>query len=556
MKPFNQSFTQSHIFWILWAILLAPNLFLCFTEQLPLLFKASYLLIPGALYLILMGFSKKPGTLFWLLLPLHILGALQLVLLYLFGNSVVSSDMFLNIFTTNSGEAFELLNQLMPAIIGVSLLYLPALALATYSIKQPEILSDLFRKRTHIGSGILLIAGVIAFIPAYNSEPWVARIGNLYPFNAIDNACFALYGWHASQNYPKTSQNFNYHASSSHNKALPETYIFVIGETARANNWGLYGYERNTTPRLSTVPNLYQFDNVLTSINATHKSVPLMLCPADATNFNEIYRQKSLISAFRQAGFHTAFLSNQLRNSSFTEFFANEADYAHYGHKHQLDEAMLPLIDSLLNLGKTKQLILIHTYGSHFNYCERYSNDCRHFIPDNIHGIEAENRQALVNAYDNSIVATDKFISTIIERLQNCKKTTAMLYISDHGEDLLDDHRKRFLHASPLPTYYQLHVPCLLWFSEHYAQQFPLHRQLAHTRRTTPFDSRAIFHTLLHLGGIETKYRNNSLSVIHPSFQIGERYYLGEQNRAIPLRMLPLETEDLQAFKHRGIHIK
>ena len=136
MKHFNQIFTQRRIFWIFSGIMLVPNIFLCFTEQLPLLFKVSYILIPGALYLLLLILSRKPGITFWALFPLHFIGAFQLVLLYLFGNSIIASDMFLNMFTTNSGEAFELLDKLAPAVVGVFLLYLPALALAVYSYQK------------------------------------------------------------------------------------------------------------------------------------------------------------------------------------------------------------------------------------------------------------------------------------------------------------------------------------------------------------------------------------------------------------------------------------
>jgi len=77
---------------------------------------------------------------------IHFIGAFQLVLLYLFGNSIIASDMFLNMFTTNSGEAFELLDKLAPAVVGVFLLYLPALALAVYSIRRTETLTPLFQK--------------------------------------------------------------------------------------------------------------------------------------------------------------------------------------------------------------------------------------------------------------------------------------------------------------------------------------------------------------------------------------------------------------------------
>ena len=65
MKHFNRLFTQRRIFWIFLAVMLVPNLFLCFTEHLPFLFKVVYILIPGALYLLLLNLSRKPGITFW-----------------------------------------------------------------------------------------------------------------------------------------------------------------------------------------------------------------------------------------------------------------------------------------------------------------------------------------------------------------------------------------------------------------------------------------------------------------------------------------------------------
>lgn len=427
MKHFNQIFTQRRIFWIFSGIMLVPNIFLCFTEQLPLLFKVSYILIPGALYLLLLILSRKPGITFWALFPLHFIGAFQLVLLYLFGNSIIASDMFLNMFTTNSGEAFELLDKLAPAVVGVFLLYLPALALAVYSIRRTETLTPLFQKRVFMLAMLMIGSGILVYTPAHRKYPHTARLDNLYPINAFNNARFAVDSWEAAKNYPRTSRKFDYRATSTRDTELPEIYIFVIGETSRAGNWGLYGYERNTTPKLDAMPDVIHFDDVLTQINATHKSVPLMLCPADALNYNEIYRQKSLISAFKQAGFHTSFLSNQLRNGSFTEFFADEADCTIYfaapkNKPHLHDDVLLSAVDSLLNIGKTKQLIILHTYGSHFNYCERYDTDCRIFTPDHIKEIDHKNKQAMINAYDNSIVATDKFLAQVIDKLDRTGK--------------------------------------------------------------------------------------------------------------------------------------
>lgn len=558
MKHFNRLFTQRRIFWIFLAVMLVPNLFLCFTEHLPFLFKVVYILIPGALYLLLLNLSRKPGITFWALFPLHFIGAFQLVLLYLFGNSIIASDMFLNMFTTNSGEAFELLDKLAPAVVGVFILYLPALALAVYSIRRSDSLTPLFQKRAFMLAMLLLGAGLLIYTPAHRQAPHRARLDNLYPINAFNNARFAVSSWKAAKNYHRTSRDFDYRASSSRDPQMPEVYIFVIGETARAGNWGLYGYERNTTPRLNARHDVIHFDDVLTQINATHKSVPLMLSPADALDFNQIYRQKSLITAFKQAGFRTAFISNQLRNGSFTDFFADEADCTLYllapkNKTHLYDNVLLPVVDSLLQSGPTKQLIVLHTYGSHFNYCERYTAENRSFTPDYINEINRKDRQAMINAYDNSIVATDWLLDQLIERLDRTGRTSALLYLSDHGEDLLDDDRDRFLHASPIPTYYQLHIPFVLWFSPQYVSQFPLDTQQAREQHKTPFDSRVVFHTLLSIGGIETDYRIDSLSLVSPSFHLDKRYYLGERNIPVPVKYLPFDDEDRQAFERHGI---
>ncbi len=558
MKRFNQLFTQRKIFWIFAGIMLVPNIFLCLTEPLPRMFKASYILLPGALYLILLLLSRKPGIMFWTLFPLHFISAFQLVLLHLFGNSIIASDMFLNLFTTNQGEAFELLHKLAPAVIAVCLLYIPALVLAGYSIRLPEKLPSHFRRQALSLALLMTGSGLLTFIPTHEEAPHIARLGNLYPINALSNARFAVKSWKLVKNFSTSSQQFDYQASSSRDSELSELYVLVIGETSRAKDWGLYGYERNTTPRLSAMSDLIHFDDMLTQINATHKSVPLMLCPADALDYNEIYRQKSLITAFRQAGFHTAFLSNQLRNGSFTEFFADEADYTLYieapkGKPHLYDTALLPIVDSLLNTKHTKQLIILHTYGSHFNYCERYPRDCRTFTPDHIEKIDRGCRQSMINAYDNSIVATDKILAHIIDRLRARGECSAMLYISDHGEDLLDDRRNRFLHASPMPTYYQLHVPCALWLSPDYIRRFPQAATQARSKKSTPMDTRVIFHTLLDIGGIDTGYLDSKLSLIHPLFHLDQRYYVGEQNRAIPLHRLPWTDEDYQAFERHGI---
>ena len=108
-----------------------------------------------------------------------------------------------------------------------------------------------------------------------------------------------------------------------------------------------------------------------------------------------------------------------------------------------------------------KCFIVLHTYGSHFNYRERYPENFRQFLPDDSDNASRHNREKLINAYDNSIVATDALIDETITTLEQLPDSVsaAMLFVPDHGEDIFDDGRDRFLHASPSPTYWQIHVP-------------------------------------------------------------------------------------------------
>lgn len=110
-----------------------------------------------------------------------------------------------------------------------------------------------------------------------------------------------------TQNYHHTSKDFTFHAQATHPADKREVYVMVVGETSRALNWQLYGYERETNPLLSRQPGIVAFSKVLTESNTTHKSVPMLMSDITACNFDSIYHQKGIITAFKEAGYQTAF---------------------------------------------------------------------------------------------------------------------------------------------------------------------------------------------------------------------------------------------------------
>lgn len=547
------------IFWLTLAVLLIPNVALCFTERMGLLADVTNVVLPGAAVWLLLSLGRRPGRTALLLFPLMFLAAFQIVLLYLFGHSIIAVDMFLNLVTTNVGEATELLGNLLPAIAIVVVVYLPALVLAVLSVRSGAVLDRDFLRRQRRRALAALAVGLVCLAGTYATDrDYSARL-HLYPANVFYNIGLAVSRSHATADYPQTSAGFTFHARPSHDGAAREVYVLVIGETARACNFGLYGYHRDTTPLLARTGGLVVFRDAVTQSNTTHKSVPMLLSAASAEDYDVIYREKGIITAFREAGFHTTFISNQRPNHSFIDIFGKEADDWMFireqtGRDNMYDDGMLAPVRSVLGRKRPKELIVLHMYGSHFNYRERYQPADAVFRPDTASEARASNREQLLNAYDNSIRATDRFLSRLIRELDATGAASAMLYTSDHGENIFDDSRRLFLHASPVPSYYELHVPLLVWVSPAYRRLCPAEAAaLRANSRKSVATGASVFHTLLSLAGVTTPLRIDSLSVASRSYRCGERHYLNDHNLPVPLRKIMRDGEDFAMFRKWGL---
>lgn len=560
MKLFNKVFNKlrkpQFLYYYFLVAMIVPNLALCITEDMSFWACLSNLILPTAVYAYLFTYRRKPGIMIWILFPFVFLAAFQLVLLYLFGNSIISVDMFLNLVTTNANEAMELLDNLIPAVAGVFILYLPALFLGGFAIRNADKLSELFQQKARKFAGVGMIVGIIWIGLTYIVDPYFAIRTDVFPANVCYNCYLAVDRTILTSNYPETSKDFSFEAESEHPKDQREIYIFVIGETGRAHNWGLYGYERNTTPLLQQQDGLIAFSDVLTQSNATHKSVPMLMSLACAEDYNQIYKTKGMITAFKDAGFYTAYLSNQDYNHSFIDIFGQEADkffflkYSDLPTAEKKDTKLAEMVTDLINEGHQKLFIVLHTYGSHFNYYERYPQSRAQFKPDHITNVTPKNRSILINAYDNTILQTDLFLNGLIETLKKEDAVAAMLYTSDHGEDIYDDDRNLFLHASPIPSYYQLHVPFVVWTSDEYQNLYPEIQENLKSNRTKSVASNAsVIHTLLQLGGIHTPYRNDSLSLGSERYTEKTRHFLNDHNLPEPYNHIGLDKEDFEQFK-------
>ena len=544
--------------------LLLPNIALCYTECLTPWACGVNVLLPLSLYMLFFSAAKRPGKMVWWAFIFVFFAAFQLVLLYLFGTGVIAVDMFLNLVTTNPGEAMELLDNLAPAVVGVFVVYLPLLILGGVNIRRDSRLSVSFQQRVRHWAMQIGAIGLFCLLASYLVVDDYRMRNQLYPVNVCYNLYLAFERNAASENYREASRDFKFDARSEHSATAPEVYVMVVGETARAHNFSLYGYPRNTNPLLSKTPGIKAFPNVTTQSNTTHKSVPMLLSAASAEDFERLFHEKGILAAFKEAGFHTVFISNQLPNHSFIDFLGEQADEHYFLKKEEsaqgshYDEDLLQKLDEILPKADAsssahyhyryrKLFVVLHSYGSHFNYQERYPRSFAYFKPDSRSEAKSENRRDLLNAYDNTIRYTDYILHGIIERLQKWEgvqtktdgvydqPTSAMLYTSDHGENIFDDDRHLFLHAAPKASDYELHVPFIIWTSEGFSKQYPdILKALGENRTKQVQSSLSAFHTMLGIGGIQTRYRKDEYSVASDKYHPLKLLYLDDHDEAIP----------------------
>jgi glucan phosphoethanolaminetransferase (alkaline phosphatase superfamily) len=568
MKPFdfrtklNKLLSPNLWLWLFPLLLLAPNIALSVTEYNSVLAKITNIVLPAGFYMWICGLSVKFGRTVLCCLLFMILAAFQIVLLCLYGESIIAIDMYMNIVTTNAGEVQELLGNLLMAILLVIVFYLPPIVLSVYYIaKSVRPARENVMKIRRVGKRIMAAGAVFLLLSIVFVDGYQFR-RELFPYNVLENLVTAAVRTNESMNYYQTSSDFTYHASMTRDKDDKEVYVFVIGETSRADNWSLLGYNRDTNPQLSKRHGLIAFSKVLSEINTTHKSVPMLLSYLTSETFGDkVACSKSIFAAFNEIGYQTAFISNQRRNHSYIDYYGEEATYSTFltdngGPQYDMNlvEPMKKIIDGSPS---NKIFIVLHCYGSHFEYIKRYPSEMAHFTPDHNSLAAASNRDQLVNAYDNTVRYADAMLDRVIESLDSLNVKSAMIYVSDHGEDIFDDPRERFLHSSPTPTYYQIHVPMVVWMSDSLIAACPeKYAALKANRAKNISSSASVFHTLIDLSGIKTPFYDSSLSLSSGDFVEHKRHYLNDYNESLDLAKSGLRQYDFDKMKEMNISVE
>jgi glucan phosphoethanolaminetransferase (alkaline phosphatase superfamily) len=306
-----------------------------------------------------------------------------------------------------------------------------------------------------------------------------------------------------------------------------EIYVVVIGETSRRANWSLFGYSRDTTPRLDAIKDdLYLFKHVTSNATNTILSVPLTLTRATPATRDVARSEKSVITLLKQAGFETFWISNQERSDALfnpISQIALEADHVSFPQDMQPSEStfdanlLIRLDEELARLPtNAKAVIFLHMEGSHFGYKERYPASFSLFrrgqgAPRSLPGREMR----LVDEYDNSVYYTDYNVRGIIDRLALCRCKTGLIFFSDHGERLFDHGLtdSDFGHGFPTVSRQEVEIPFFVWLSRAYQAENPSLVARLKTNEHATAELHNLFETIVDLTGIHYENRGASLSL-------------------------------------------
>lgn len=306
-------------------------------------------------------------------------------------------------------------------------------------------------------------------------------------------------------------------------RSKPALFVIVVGETARAANWGLNGYERQTTPELARL-DVINFPQVSSCGTNTEVSVPCIFAPVGRRDYDEekIRGSESLLHVLDRAGFKVLWRDNQSGCKGVceglpTDSLTNAAIPGLCDGERCLDEVLLHNLDKVLADDKGNRVLVLHQLGNHGPaYHKRYPEAFHRYAPTcDSSDLRQCSREQIVNSYDNALLYTDHVLAKTIDFLKSQDKDydTGLMYFSDHGESLGENNL--FLHGMPygIAPQEQTRVPMVMWLSRGFAQDFKVNVSCLKARAAQPASHDNIFHSVLGLLDVSTSIYDAKLDL-------------------------------------------
>lgn len=432
---------------------------------------------------------------------------------------IVDRSMITNILDTTPAESYALLSGQMVLVFSFTALFAIALA---WLIKIKPAASvwrgTIMRAGTVTVSVllILLVAGLFykdyASLFRNNKE----LVKSLNPSNSIV-AMNSWYFHHEMDNLPlvKIGEDAKQKAVMK-NGPRKNLTILIVGETSRAANFSLGGYDRETNPLLAK-DNVVYFPKTASCGTATAVSVPCMFSNMPRTGYDEslAHHQEGLLDIIQRAGIQVQWNDNDGGCKGACDRVPHQ-DVTALNLPGQCingecyDDVLFHDLEKTIDAMQGDGVIVLHTIGSHGpTYYNRYPPEFRRFTPTcDTSEIQSCSQEQLKNSYDNTILFVDHIVDKAIKLLQSKqdKFTTSLVYLSDHGESLGENGV--YLHGLPysIAPETQKHVPMLLWLSDDYQKRYGVNYAcLQQKAKENDYSQDNLFSTMLGLTGVETQ---------------------------------------------------
>lgn len=299
--------------------------------------------------------------------------------------------------------------------------------------------------------------------------------------------------------------------------------VIVVGETARAENFALNGYERDTNPQLGKA-DIIDFNNTYSCGTDTAYSVPCMFSHLSRSDYtpSKAAQYETLLDVLTHAGVDVLWLDNNsgckgVCNRVKNESVANAKHPKLCNTEECYDDILLYKLKDRIGKASSDLVVVLHQKGSHGPaYYKRIPDEYRKFTPEcRSVNLQDCTTSEIVNSYDNTILYTDHFLYSVIGFLKGNAShfDTAMIYMSDHGESLGENGL--FLHGFPyaLAPDTQIHIPFISWISKEYSDDFGIDKNCLMKDRERRYSHDNLFHSVLGLLQVNSEIYDPELDV-------------------------------------------
>ena len=438
-------------------------------------------------------------------------------------NIIVDYTMIQNTVQTNINESLDLFTSSLVLYV-VLLGIIPSYIVFRVKIEYKSFGAELWSKLTTIIFSLALI-GLLIFI---FSKFYTSFFREYKPLRFYTNPTYAVYSLGKYINLMINNQNIilkplGVDANIKNNKSK-KLSIMIVGEAVRADRFSLNGYDRQTNPLLEE-ENIINFANFSSCGTSTAVSVPCMFSQYSRSTYSH---KKGLSSQnVLDVLNHTDNIDVLWRdNNSDSKSVALRVTYQDFrkpkinticeGNECRDVGMLVGLQEYIDKSDKDNIFIVLHQMGNHGPaYFKRYPKEFEKFKPIcKTNQLEKCSVEEINNAYDNSVLYTDYFLSEVIQLLKQNDSTyeTAMIYMSDHGESL--GEKGLYLHGLPyfMAPKTQTHIPALMWFGEN--TQRSLNIEQIKRNANNIYSHANLFHTILGLMNVETSVYKESLDIL------------------------------------------